>query len=91
MKFEANWKYIKDRKQQIIKANNKRENSRRKAHTYEVGDKVLHETRTLSKYGKNPYSGPHTIEQVNNNGTVHLRMGIVTDTVNIRLLKPYRE
>ena len=43
-----------------------------------------------SKYAKNPWEGPYTIVQVNDNGTVRLRMGAVTDTINIRLLKPYR-
>ena len=37
-----------------------------------------------------PYSGPHTIQKVFNNGTVHLKIGAVTDTVNIRRIDPYR-
>ena len=39
--FEANWNYIKERKQKLIKENNKRENSKRIAHTYKIQDKVL--------------------------------------------------
>ena len=38
-----------------------------------------------------PYSGPHTILQVNTNGTVRLRVGSVTDTINIRRIEPYKE
>jgi ABC-type oligopeptide transport system substrate-binding subunit len=30
-----------------------------------------------------PYSGPYRITQVNTNGTVHLKINAVTDTVNI--------
>ena len=39
---------------------------------------------------ENPYDGPYKIVQVNTNGTVCLKKGAVTDTVNIRLLKPYK-
>ena len=39
--FQANWKYIRDRKQAIISKNNKRENKKRIPHTYQVGDKIL--------------------------------------------------
>jgi hypothetical protein len=38
-----------------------------------------------------PYSGPHSITQVNTNGTVRLRMGAVIDTVNIRRLTPFKD
>ena len=37
-----------------------------------------------------PYSGPHVIQKVNTNGTVHLQMGAVIDTVNILQLTPYK-
>ena len=39
--FEANWQYIKDRKQKLIQQNNKRENAKRIPHEYSVGDQVL--------------------------------------------------
>ena len=89
--FEANWNLIRERKQRIIRMNNKRENARRLSHTYHIGDKVLYAARTSAKYGADPYDGPYRILKVNNNGTVRLKMGAVTDTVNIRLIKPYRE
>jgi transposase InsO family protein len=90
-KFQADWNYIKQRKQEIINANNKRENSKRIKHTYEVGDKVLLNVQrtTLSKFKKNPFKGPYTVLQVNNNGTVQLDMGTIIDTVNIRNIRPY--
>jgi hypothetical protein len=37
-----------------------------------------------NKY-EQPYSGPHCITQVNTNGTVHLKINAVTDTVNIHV------
>eukprot|EP00980_Cylindrotheca_fusiformis_P024408 scaffold11874_cov59-Cylindrotheca_fusiformis.AAC.1 len=39
IQFEANWEYIRQRKQKIIDENNKRENAKRKEHEYRVGDK----------------------------------------------------
>jgi hypothetical protein len=91
VKFDANWKYIQERKQRLIDENNRRENSTRIPHHYRVGDKVLYRVETKSKYSENPWDGPYIIKKVNTNGTVRLKMGAVIDTVNIRLLKPYRD
>ena len=44
-KFNADWNYIRARKQKIINQNNPRENSKRAPHTYRVGDKVLFKQR----------------------------------------------
>jgi hypothetical protein len=41
VKHEANWEYIRARKQNIIIKNNKAENAKRMPHTYNIGDKVL--------------------------------------------------
>ncbi len=90
-KFTANWELIRKRKQHLINQNNQQENSKRIAHKYQVGDKVLYRVDSLSKYNENPYEGPYQIVQLNTNGTVRLKMNAVTDTVNIRLLKPYRD
>jgi hypothetical protein len=65
------------------------QNSKRIAHKYWVGDKVLYSIDSLSKYNENPNEGPYQIVRVNTNGTGWLKMNAVTDTVNIRLLKPY--
>ena len=89
IKHIANWKAIKDRKTKIIQKNNKRENSKRLPHTYRVGDEVLLERNQPNKLER-PYEGPYKIQQVNTNGTVRLKMGAVTDTVNIRWIEPYR-
>jgi len=89
-KFDANWKAIHDRKQRAIIQNNQRENKVRIPHDYKVGDEVLYRNDYLAKYSQDPYDGPYRIVRVNTNGTVRLEMGAVTDTVNIRLIKPYR-
>jgi hypothetical protein len=91
VQFEANWAYIRERKQKLINQNNERENAARIVHTYQVNDKVLYRNKLESKYGDDPWKGPYLITSVNNNGTVRLKMGKVTDTVNIRNIKPFKE
>jgi hypothetical protein len=86
---EANWRYIKERKQQFINYNNKRENAKRKEHQYHVGDRVLIKNATNIKYGTDAYSGPFTVVEVRTNGTVRINRGVVTDTYNIRNVHPY--
>lgn len=90
-KFEANWAFIKERKQKLIDINNKRENASRILHTYQVNDKVLYKNVMDSKFSEDPWKGPYLITQVNDNGTVRVQMGKVTDTVNIRNIKPFKE
>ena len=85
----ANWEYICARKQCLIQKNNKNENKSRIPHTYHVNDKVMLHKGTEYKY-EAPYSGSHTILQVNTNGTVHLCVGSVTDTINISCIQPYK-
>jgi len=86
----ANWEYIRARKQRLIEKNNKNENKSRIPHTYRVNDQVMLRKGTENKYDRS-YSGPHTIIQVNTNGTVRLRVGSVTDTINIRRIEPYKK
>ena len=90
VKHEANWEFIRTRKQQIINKNNKAENAKRVAHVYKQGDKVLLKRGTENKY-ETPYEGPYTVLKVNDNGTVRLKVRNVEDTYNIRRLAPYLE
>ena len=55
LKFKADWKYSKQRKQEIINYNNKKENSKRIPHVYKENDKVMMSVKstTKSKYGDN--------------------------------------
>jgi len=87
--YVADWTAIKARKQELIRKNNKIENSKRIPHQYRVGDKVMLENHCANKY-EQPYRGPYLIQQVNTNGTVRLKMGAVTDTVNIRRIHPFK-
>jgi len=95
VRFKADWKYIKDRKQKLIVQNNKRENANRKEHTYSVGDKVVVEQDPNRKYGTDRYKGPFTITRVYDNGRVRLRQrtpagGAVFQTWNIQKVFPYK-
>ena len=85
---EANWEYIRKRKQQIIAKNNKAENAKRIPHTYAIGDRVLLRRGTDNKY-ETPYRGPYIILKVNDNGTVRMKVRNVEDTYNIRQITPY--
>ena len=90
IEHRANWEYIRACKQALINKNNQQENSKRKFHEYEVGEKVLLKIGTEHKY-EQPYSGPHTILKVHRNGTVYLQIGAIVDKVNIRHLHPYQD
>jgi hypothetical protein len=70
----ANWEYIRQCMQKLIKKNNKNENAKCIPHAYNVGDKVMLCKGSENKY-KQLYSGPHSILQVNTIGTVHFPMG----------------
>ena len=87
--FSVNWEKIKEQKQNKIKNNNKKENSKRIPHVYRIGDRVLLKTaEPRAKYDPH-WEGPHTVIKVNNNGTVRIDMGTVQQTVNIRNINPY--
>ena len=70
--FEADWQYIKERKQRLIIQNNKRENVKRIPHTYSPGDRVMVRLDPNRKHGSDRYDGPFAITEVNDTGTVRL-------------------
>eukprot|EP00957_Ditylum_brightwellii_P209802 15363317-Ditylum_brightwellii.AAC.1 len=70
VKHKANWKYIQEGKETLIKKNNEKEKKRRKLHHYQVVDKVLVKRDRSTKYGDYAYKGPYKIVQVNKNGAV---------------------
>jgi hypothetical protein len=89
-KFEANWHLIKI-KQNLIQTNNKKENKKRLFHEYKVNNCVLSKSKpSLAKFSQFIWDGPYEIVKVNDNGTVHLKKGIVTETINIRKIRPYK-
>ena len=66
----------------------KKENQTRIPYKYKVGEKVLLRKGTENKY-EIPFSGPHLVTNVNDNGTIGIQKGAVTDTVKIRRVFPY--
>eukprot|EP00957_Ditylum_brightwellii_P071792 5457125-Ditylum_brightwellii.AAC.1 len=61
VKHEANWKYIHERKEKLMKKNNENENKTRKLHYYQVADKVLVKGDRSTKFGDYAYKGPFEI------------------------------
>ena len=93
--FQADWNYIKKRKQKLIIQNNQRENKNRLDYTYSIGDQVMVKQSPNRKHGESQYSGPYTVTRVNDNGTLQLRQdaqdgGAVFQTWNIRNVDPCR-
>jgi len=88
--FQADWQFIKERKQRLIIQSNKRENAKRNPHAYNVGDVVVLKAGARRKHCSNPHLDPMRITQVNDNGTVKLvkiannNGGAVSQTWNIR-------
>ena len=89
MQYLADWTAIKARKQQLICKTNIIENSKCIPYQYKVGDMVMLENHHVNKY-EQPYKGPYLVMQVNTNGTVCLKIGTVTDTMNIRCFHPFK-
>jgi hypothetical protein len=94
VRFEADWQFIKDRKQRLIRQNNAKENAKRIPHNYVVGDKVVVQQDPSRKHGSDRYRGPFTVTQVYPNGTVRLEQhtangGVVSQTWNLRNVFPY--
>ena len=90
-KFQADWKFIKERKQKIIAVNNAKVNSKRLKQTYHVRDKIMLTSATGPKHRGSLYEDPYNILQVNQNGTVKIQKSRYTDIVNIRQISPYTE
>ena len=80
---------ISENKRKQIACNNEHENAGRIAHTYKVGDKVLHlKQRINRKYSKNK-SDPYKIIKWHSNGKVTMKQGIKSQCISIRNIKPY--
>ena len=90
VKHITDWEHIRQRKQDRINENNKRENKNRRNHQYSLGDKILLRARKHSKH-ELEYEGPYPVTQVNDNGTIRFQKGIVNDVVNIRRIKPFHD
>ena len=91
IQFKADWSRLQQRRQQIINQNNKKENSRRIPHEYQIGDKVLLDKPGIINKMSAPRTGPHTVITTYTNGTVRIQRGAINERVNIRRITPYYE
>jgi hypothetical protein len=91
IQLKTDWARIRQRKQNLIDINNRKENSKRIEHEYRVGEKVLLEKQGLISKLSAPRTGPYRITHTYTNGTVRIQRGIVNERVNIRRLTPYKE
>ena len=57
--------------------------------TYKVDDLALVKNEQSSKYGKDAYNGPWTIQEVQDNRTVKIAKDPVSDIYNIWNITPY--
>ena len=89
-RFLADWALIAKRKQDTINVSNKRENSKRVPHQYQLDDEVLLTKPGIIRKLEAPRTGPYRITEVNDNGTVRIRKGPVEQTINIRGLLPFK-
>ena len=82
--FAADWDCIRQRKQHRINENNARENAKRVAHTYNVGDRILVKSKPTTKFGYSEFEPtPYPITAVYDNGTVQIKKRRYYDTINI--------
>ena len=94
----ADWNAMQERRQAVANNNNRRENSRRIAHQYSVGDEVMKikgnpNDKSLRSTLEETYEGPYIIHKVHSNGTVTIkksvRRGARFERLNIRRIRPY--
>ena len=67
---EANWQFIKQRKQALMDKGNQKENCQRQSHVYYTGNKILLKNAWVKKFNQDAYIGSYNLTEVLNNGTV---------------------
>jgi hypothetical protein len=91
IEFQTNWALISQRQRNALTRNNARENAKRIAHNYRIGDKVLLTVPGIRRKLSSPREGPFEVIATYTNGTVRIQRGAVSQRVNIRRLTPYYE
>jgi hypothetical protein len=88
IQYQADWKYLKEKKQKLINKRNETENKNRKEHDYAVGDLVLTNKADVYK-AEQPREGPYEIIRVHTNGTVTIQKGAIIERLNIHQIAPF--
>ena len=91
LSFTTDWAEVKKRKRDAATQNMNNENRKRRAHTYEQGQKVLLSNDTKQRKMMPYRTGPYEVLRVYSNGTLKLRRNRYNETVSIRRCTPYFE
>ena len=87
----VDFELLRQRRQALIDKSLLRANAKRIDHDYQPGDQALKLATDTKKLDQRSL-GPFPIERVHTNGTVVLRLNEhVTERINIRRIKPYRD
>jgi hypothetical protein len=90
--FVADWKQIRDYRQNQTDHSNKRENNKRVDYDYKVGDKILiQKDGTFCKAEFIWKKEPWTITTVHTNGTIRIQCRTKSERINIRRVTPFSE
>ena len=81
--FNTNQQLIKQQKQNLINKNNANENNKQTKHNYKAQDLVLVKNKQPTKYGKDTYNSPWTIQEVSDNRNVKIAKVLVLYVYNI--------
>ena len=88
--LQADLVLIRDRRQQLIDENLRRQNAKRREFEYQVGQEVLIKSVQPNKLEPRAH-GPYTIQRVYQNGTIDVaRNAQVVERINIRRVIPFR-
>lgn len=90
-KVEADVEHVRRRREQAILANNTRENKRRIAYKYQVGDRVLVLSGKMSLDPKMKlHEGPFKVLSYDKaSGTLHIQRRNYVEPINIRNVRPF--
>ena len=95
MLYTPDWEKIRERKRAQELKDNERENSKRRDHTYKIGDKVLlkRDYLQIRRKSERKNQGPYDVVAVHKNGTLSItnKTSGTTSTIHIRRLVPFHE
>ncbi len=86
----ANWQCIRERKQDSVDQSNVRENAKCLPHAHKPGDQVLIKAKQKRKFRTDTCLGPHVVDHVFDNGTLHVDEGGPSDVCNTRNVTPHQ-
>jgi len=91
--INIDWNTINNERRKLVEVSNAKENKSRLPQQYSPGNQILilldaDEHRGQPKLSV-PTRGPFTITAVHTNGTVKIKRGNITETINIRRIKPF--